>query len=198
MDHVYRGYPVSGFPRDCQSQQGGRLWFIVDYCLTPCGASTIDCVAVAIGQRPQGMQLLVSRDFNTNSSNLDGHVIDEDIYTAMATEGLEDMADYLLPRHLPWKIDGQTWNILYCRKEVRPQKDYILRTDHRLFQNVAAQEPRHNTDHYLILGFLCGTTLRDHQRYLISRILILFHTPRRTSLEYTLFAELCRVASKPP
>ena len=47
-----------------------------------------------------------------------------------------------------------------------PEEDYICGTYHRLFQNVATQEPRHNTYHYLVLGFIHGVTQKEHQCYL--------------------------------
>ena len=39
-------------------------------------------------------------------------------------------------------------------REVRSQTDYILGTDRRLFRNVAVQDPRHNSDNYMVLGCL--------------------------------------------
>ena len=39
-------------------------------------------------------------------------------------------------------------------REVRSQTDYILGTDRRLFRNVAVRDPRHNLDHYMVLGCL--------------------------------------------
>ena len=35
---------------------------------------------------------------------------------------------------------------------VRSRTDYILGTDRRLFWNVYVQDPRQNTDHYMVLG----------------------------------------------
>ena len=37
-------------------------------------------------------------------------------------------------------------------REVRSRTDYILGTDRRLFRNVAVRDPRHNSDHYMVLG----------------------------------------------
>ena len=57
--------------------------------------------------------------------------------------------------------------MLRCGKDVMYQMDYILGTYRRLFQNIAVQDPRHNSDHYLVLYFLkgCfhGAALWDHQ-----------------------------------
>ena len=38
--------------------------------------------------------------------------------------------------------------------------DYILGTDRRLFGNVSVRDPRHNSDHYLVLGCLRSASLK--------------------------------------
>ena len=50
-------------------------------------------------------------------------------------------------------------------REVRSQTYYILGTDHHLFWNVSVQDPIHNSDHYMVLGFLRSSPLREHYRY---------------------------------
>ena len=37
-------------------------------------------------------------------------------------------------------------------REVKSYIDYILGTNHRMFQNAYVQDLRHNTYHYMILG----------------------------------------------
>ena len=54
-------------------------------------------------------------------------------------------------------------------REVRSRNDYILGTESRLLQNVAVRDVRHNTDHYLVLGCLCGAEPSAHLRYLGKR-----------------------------
>ena len=49
---------------------------------------------------------------------------------------------------------------------MRSQKDYILESDCRIFHNVAVQDPRHNSDPYIVMGFLRVTSLREHSYYL--------------------------------
>ena len=44
--------------------------------------------------------------------------------------------------------------MLWNGREVRSQTDYILRTDHYLYSNVAVRDPQHNSDHYMVLIFL--------------------------------------------
>ena len=48
-------------------------------------------------------------------------------------------------------------------REVRYQTDYILDTDCCLFRNMFILDPRNNLDHYLILGCLRSTTMREHE-----------------------------------
>ena len=49
-------------------------------------------------------------------------------------------------------------------REVRSRTDYILGTDRRLFGNVSIQDPRQNSDHYMVLGFLHSASLTEHTR----------------------------------
>ena len=44
-------------------------------------------------------------------------------------------------------------------KIVRSRTDYILGTDRRLFWSVSVFDPRHNTDHYMVLGCLSSAPL---------------------------------------
>ena len=48
---------------------------------------------------------------------------------------------------------------------VRSRTDYIMETDRRLFKNVAVRDPRHNTDHYMVLGCLPGDSRETTRRY---------------------------------
>ena len=51
-------------------------------------------------------------------------------------------------------------------REVRSRTDYILGMDRRLFGNISVRDPRHNSDHYMVLGFLTSASLTEHKRYL--------------------------------
>ena len=44
--------------------------------------------------------------------------------------------------------------------------DYILDTDRHLIGNVSVRDPRHNSDHYMVLFCLHSSPLREHARYL--------------------------------
>ena len=77
-------------------------------------------------------------------------------------EGLEDMLDHFLPLRRSWCHDRRMWSMVRAGREVRSRMDYILGMDLRLFWNVSVQDPMHNSDHYLILGCLHRTPLREH------------------------------------
>ena len=51
-------------------------------------------------------------------------------------------------------------------KVIRYRTDYLLGTDRSLFRNVAVQDPRHNSDHYMVVGHLRRGTAREHARYI--------------------------------
>ena len=54
-------------------------------------------------------------------------------------------------------------------KVIRSRTDYILRTDCCLFWNVSVWDPRHNTDHYMVLVCLHSAPEREHTKYLTGR-----------------------------
>ena len=70
----------------------------------------------------------------------------------MTMERLEYKESHYLPCQKPLKRDDWMWSILHCGKKVWSQTNYILITDQHMFQNVDVQNPRHNTDHYLVIG----------------------------------------------
>ena len=51
-------------------------------------------------------------------------------------------------------------------REVRYRTYYIMGTDCRIFGNVSVRDPRHNSDHYMVLGCLHSAPLKEHTRYL--------------------------------
>ena len=72
---------------------------------------------------------------------------------------------FLLHRKaLAW--DVRTWNMVHLGKEMRSRTDCLLGTDLRIFRNVSFRDPWHKLDHYMILGCLHRSTLREHSQYL--------------------------------
>ena len=72
---------------------------------------------------------------------------------------MEDFHTYLCP----WNQEKGMWSMFGVVREVRYRTDYILDTDRCLFRNMSALDCRNNLDHYLILGYLRRTTLREHK-----------------------------------
>ena len=130
--------------------------------MAPDDALTIEDVVASIGKRPWGSVLLVVGDFNNDLAALDVRERDEGIAAALAEEGLEDMSDNFLPWHKPWLKYGRIWAMLRGGRKVRSWTDYILCIDSCLFQNVAFRDVQHNTEHYLVLGFLRGADPAAH------------------------------------
>ena len=83
----------------------------------------------------------------------------ENIATDIATAGLEDMAWHFLPWGKRWCRERRKWGMQKKGQVVRSWTDYILGTDRRLFRNVSVRDPRHNSDHYMVLGCLPSAPL---------------------------------------
>ena len=122
--------------------------------LAPDNYSTMERVVEALQSRPRGAELLVAGDFNVNLTTREGGRKAEDIAKTLSIEGLEDMAKHFLPQESRWCRDRRTWGVLQKGREVRYRTDYILETDRRLFRDLAVRDPRHNSDHYMVLGYL--------------------------------------------
>ena len=165
--------------------------------LAPDDTSTIERFVEALKERPKGAELLVAGDMNTNLADPEGDRRGEDIAEALVTEGLEDMSAHFLPRRRPWCQDGRTWSMQLEGRKGRYRTDYILGTGHRLFGNVYVREPRHNSDHYLVLGFLDSTSLKEHMRYLGGRKKLTLRLPTEPTREDKIFAALRRAVPKP-
>ena len=89
-----------------------------------------------------------------------GWVRDKDITAAVATEGLEGHAGHLFPRWQVWCRYRRTWATVRQGTAVSSWTDYILRSDRRIFQNVAVWDPRQNSNHFMVVGCLCESSSR--------------------------------------
>ena len=81
---------------------------------------------------------------------------------AVATMGLEDISAHFLPRQRAWNLYQRTWVVVKQGKEMRSRTDYILGYNCQIFQNVAVQDPQHNSGHYMVMGCLYGVSPRYH------------------------------------
>ena len=180
-----------------QLATGERRWCIVGCYLTPDDTLTRESVISALEERPRGAELLVVGDFNVNLAEPEGDRRREDIAAAMATEGLEDTLAHFLPHQSSWCQDERTWSMIREGREVRSRTDYILGTDRRLFGNVSVRDPRHNSDHYMVLGCLHSAPVREHASYLGGRKRPPLLPPNALAREDGIFAALRRAVPKP-
>ena len=158
--------------------------------LAPADTETMERVIEAIRSRPRGAELLVVRDFNVDLPTPEGDRRAEDIAMTLATEGLEDMVRNFLPRESRWCRDRRTWGMLRKVREVRSRTGYILGKDRRLFRSVVVRDPRHNSDHYMVLGCLPSAAPTEHTRYLGGRKRWPARPPREPTRTDQLFTAL--------
>ena len=90
-------------------------------------------------------------DLNTDLEDSESDRRGTEIAAAMTAEGLEDMMAHFLPRKRRWGRERQTWSMVREVKVVRSRTDCLLGTDRSLFRNVSVQDPRHNTDHFMVV-----------------------------------------------
>ena len=65
-----------------------------------------------------------------------------------------------------WGRERWTWNMVREVRVIRSRVDYLTGTERSLFRNVAVRDPRHNYDHYMVVGHLQSKTAREHARYI--------------------------------
>ena len=147
-------------------------------------------------ERPKGAELLIAGDLNINFAAEEGDQREENIAAPFTTEGLEGMAPHFLPQQRRWCWDRRTWGMLRKGMEMRSRTDYILGTDRHLFRNVSVRYPRHNLDHYMVLGCLPSSSLTEHNRYLGERKRWPLRPPMKPTREDEAFAALRRAVPK--
>ena len=81
--------------------------------------------------------------------------------------------------------------------EVWSWTDYNLGTDFCLFENVSIQDPRHYSDHYMVLGCLHSASLEEHVRYLGGCKKIPLCPPTEPTREDTISAALRGTVTRP-
>ena len=130
---------------------GARRWYIIRCYLAPDNTSTIESVVAALRDRPKGTTLVVAGDLNTDLEDSENDPRGTEIAAAMTAAGVEDMTAHFLPRRRRWGRERRTWSMVREGKVVRSRTDYLLGTDQSLFRNVSVRDPRHNTDHFMVV-----------------------------------------------
>ena len=133
---------------------GARRWYIIRFYLASDDTETIEHVVTALGDIPKGTALIVAGGLNTDLEESESDRRGTEIAAAMMAAGLEDMMAYLLLRKHRWVREIRTWSMVREGKVVRSRMDYLLGTDRSLFRNVSVRDPRHNTDHFIVVGCL--------------------------------------------
>ena len=85
-------------------------------------------------------------------------------------------------------------------QELRSQTDYILGIDRILFQEVAVQDTRHHSDHYMVMSCLRGEPEKELAVYprKARRFPILPLRHKLVLVQYKLFSDLKTHIPKPP
>ena len=112
---------------------GDRCCNIIGCYLAPGDGATIRGVETAMAERLRGTELIVAGDLNVDIERTVGRGQDEDIATAVATAGLEDILAHFLLQRRAWNRDRRMWAVMKQGREVRSRTDYILRSDHWIF-----------------------------------------------------------------
>ena len=165
--------------------------------IAPNDTTTLERVVEAIRRKPRGAELLVAGEFNVDIATPEGDRRAEDMATELATAGLEDMARHFLPQEKRWCRDRRTWGMLRKGQEVWFRTDYTLGMDSYLFRNVTVWDPRHNLDHYMVLGCLPSAPLSETKQYLGGRKRWPVRSPVKPSRTDELFAALRRAVPRP-
>ena len=79
---------------------------------------------------------------------------------------------------------------------MRYQIDYILGTDCCLFKNVAVWDPQYDSDHYMVLVYLCSAHLREHTDYFGRHTQLPPQFPTTLTKDDVLFMALMRAIPK--
>ena len=148
---------------------GARRWYIIGCYLAPDDTSTIESVVAALKDRPKGTALVVTGDLNTELEEPENDRRGKEIAAAMTEAGVEDMTAHFLPQRRRWGRERRTWSMVREDKVVRSRRDYILGIYQSLFRNVSVRDPRHNTDHFMVVGCLRSALEREHTRYIAGR-----------------------------
>ena len=82
---------------------------------------------------------------------------------------------------------------------MRSRIDYIFGYDRQIIQNVAVRDPRHNSNHFVLMGCLCGASPRKNLRYLGRWMRLLLRLPGRQTRMWAdkIFAKLRSAIPKP-
>ena len=76
------------------------------------------------------------------------------------------ISTHFLLRHKYWARYVRTGCMIRQGREERSWTDYLMGTNSHLFRNAFVQDPQHDLEHFMVLGWLHGATQREHFIYL--------------------------------
>ena len=120
-----------------------------------------------------------------------------DIAAAMTEAGVEEITAHFLPRKCRWGRERRAWIMVREGKVVRSRTDYLLGTDRSLFRNVSVRYPRHNNDHFMVVGCLRSSPKGEYTRYIMGRRKMPIQPHTKPTREDGIFAALRRAVPKP-
>ena len=112
-------------------------------------------------EQPRGAELIVAGDLNTDLEKMGVWERNKEIAEEVTTAGLEDLLVHLRPRQRARNRYRITWMMVRQGREVRYWTDCTVGSNCRIFQNVAVRDPRHNSDHYMVMRCLQGAYPRE-------------------------------------
>ena len=169
-------------------------WHIIGCYLAP---DDTERVVTALGDRPEGTTLIVAGDLNTDLEDSEIDRRGTEIAAAMTAVGVGNMTVHFLPSKRRWGRERRTWSMVRGVKVVRSRTDYLLGTEGSLFRNVSVWDPRHNTDHFMVVGCLLSTPNWEHTSYIMGRRKMPLQPPTEPTREDRIFAAQRRAVPKP-
>ena len=184
--HQTFGHNVVSF----QLSSGRLRWYVVGSYIPPESLAELDHIVKAFTQCPEGVETLWIGDLNADLA-FPERERDGEIAAVAAAEGLEDMVGHFRQKE---KMHNRqhTWRMVREGSIISSRTDYFLGTDRRYLRAVSVKEPRHDSDHRMIVGVLSCDKLKENKRCIMSQQRYPLKAPtgdNRTELDI-IFAEL--------
>ena len=84
-------------------------------------------------------------DLNVGLERMGGRWLDKEIALVVETVGIEDISAHFLQKWRAWNWYQRPWAVVKQGRLMRSRTDYILGSDHQIFQNVDVQKPPHKS-----------------------------------------------------
>ena len=131
--------PSQGGRNECRKERQGRLLpgTVQQHNDSVCGGGN---GVVANGGRAD-----FTGDLNVGLERMGGRWLDKEIALVVETVGIEDISAHFLQKWRAWNWYQRPWAVVKQGRLMRSRTDYILGSDHQIFQNVDVQKPPHKS-----------------------------------------------------